>query len=217
MVMLTAGCKKGNNEPTDGFNPEGYIIIGKMRDVVAVDGGLAKPYIMVFGADNQMELVTTYGRSVRRWSVQDDKLLVENAGYFTILDGIITGHVPAGLNIVTAELHRPSDNNLLAGREFTGSMYNASGEAASQEVRYGFGDEPGLTLALWHIIRLTTPTGIEYAVPVEIFRNDYTLVADRAAVHAGTGMLQALLLDGRLEIFYTQGNEAQYGSLTPRN
>lgn len=118
------GCRKdsSNKAGNNANSYEGYIIQGKMKNVINTDGGIEQPFVMVFMADNKAKLVNLNGETTLNYSVQESKLVLDDNGYFNVVNKQITDWVIAGLNITKATLTARPATNQLRGKKFSGTL-----------------------------------------------------------------------------------------------
>jgi hypothetical protein len=118
-----AGCRKdaAKQSGTNGFNPQNYVIQGKMKGGPVSDG-IDKPYIIVFETADKLRLINVSGETELGYTVQDDKILLNDYGYFNMVNGSVTGWVIAGLNISSAQMQSIPKTNQLHGKTFSGKF-----------------------------------------------------------------------------------------------
>lgn len=122
LPFCMAGCRKDASEKLDAKGYEGYIIKGKLKNVIVADGGIEQPFVMTFMADNKATLVNIDGETMLNYSVQEGKLILDDNGYFNIKNKQITDWVIAGLNITQATLVPKPATNQLRGKKFFGTI-----------------------------------------------------------------------------------------------
>lgn len=144
LPFLMVSCRKDASEKAAG-NYEGYIIQGKMKNVINTDGGAEHPYVLVLMADKKAKLFNLNGESNLNYSIEKDKIVLDDNGYFNLKNGQITDWVIAGLNFSTATLN-PQPATSLRGKKFAGNIrfpglnqnydYEVDFEAATDEATF---------------------------------------------------------------------------------
>lgn len=120
LPFLMVSCRKDASEKAAG-KYEGYIIQGKMKNVINTDGGTDRPYVLILMADKKAKLVNLNGESTLNYSVEKDKIVLDDNGYFNLKDGQITDWLIAGLNFSTATLSQQPATGL-RGKKFSGNI-----------------------------------------------------------------------------------------------
>jgi hypothetical protein len=123
LPFCMVSCRKdgANAGKTDGFNARDYVIQGKMKGGPVTDG-VDKAYVIIFETADKLRLINVAGETEIGYTVQDDKILLNDYGYFNILNGSITGWVIAGLNISSAQMQKIPQTNQLHGKTFSGKF-----------------------------------------------------------------------------------------------
>ena len=116
-------CRKdpSNKNNSADKNYAGSIIQGKMKNVINTDGGAEHPYVLVLMAGNKAKLVSLNGEATLNYHAEQDKIVLDDNGYFNLSNGQITDWVIAGLNFSTAILS-PQPATSLRGKKFAGNV-----------------------------------------------------------------------------------------------
>ncbi len=134
-VMLLVSCTSNEEpstpEPQITFNPEGYVIVGKMKDVIVVDGGLEKPFVMEFKGGNVVTLSTIYGQVNDTYQMVGNKLILDSYGYFIVENGELTDQVIIGINLVSYSIQKIPEENKLHTDTYTGHYVRTDYEVHS--------------------------------------------------------------------------------------
>nr|WP_067053540.1 hypothetical protein [Mucilaginibacter sp. L294] len=123
LPIFMAGCRKDpSNKNGNADSYEGYVIQGKMKGVIVANSNLEQPFVMTFMAGNKVKLVNVSGETTLNYSVQEGKLVLDDNGYFNVVNKQITDWVIAGLNITKATLIAKPATNQLRGKKFSGTL-----------------------------------------------------------------------------------------------
>lgn len=141
LPLLMVGCRKDPAKKNDGDKKpqdySGYFIQGKMKGVVVTDGGREQPFILLLKENNKAVLVNVNGETTLSYSVQEGKIVLDDNGYFNVVNGQITDWLIAGLNFTKATLHAKVNANQLSGKKFGGSaFYVKIGASIYSEIKF---------------------------------------------------------------------------------
>ncbi|MDR7131808.1 hypothetical protein J2X69_004173 [Algoriphagus sp. 4150] len=206
-LMFLSGCASSEEpiipEPETTFNPEGYVIIGKMKDVIVLDGGLEKPFVMEFKSGNVVTLSTINGQRDDTYQMIGDKLILDSFGYFVVEEEALVDEVIVGINLVSYSMQKLSEVNELYTDTYTGQYLRTDNSVLHNSFFYAFKNDNQVD-AGYHI--------------GEVVRTEkYVPVANLAAWVEAEGYKEFMvLIDGKLEINYLDKNGALFHGVLDR-